>query len=337
MRLLLTGIAGFIGFSLAKKLSGLDGFQVTGIDNINDYYDISLKHGRLKELGFSETEFNYNKPYKSKTKNNLSFVKLDIEDKEALSALFENEKFDIVFHLAAQAGVRYSLENPYAYINTNITGFMNILEACRQNPVKHLIFASSSSVYGANKKVPFSENDITDTPVSLYAATKKSNELMAHAYSYLYNIRATGLRFFTVYGPWGRPDMAAMIFIKSIMEDKPINIFNDGDMWRDFTYVDDIVNGLIGLLNQNTTVSGELYQIFNIGNSQSVKLMDFIAQIEVLLGKEAKKVFLPMQPGDVYRTYADVSKIEKEVGFKPSTDFRTGLTNLVAWYKEFYK
>lgn len=336
MKLLLTGTAGFIGYSLTKKLieSNPD-IQIVALDNINDYYELSLKYGRLANLGFDQSDIVYGKKIVSSLSKNSSFIQLKLEDKVRIDKLFAEEKFDIVCNLAAQAGVRYSIENPYAYIESNIVGFMNILEACRHNPIKHLVYASSSSVYGMNDKVPFSEEDKVDSPVSLYAASKKSNELMAHAYSNLYKIPTTGLRFFTVYGPWGRPDMAPFLFTKAIVNNEPIKIFNNGNMLRDFTYIDDIVDGVIKTLTHipQTEIP---YKIYNIGNSKPIKLMDFISEIEQALNKEAQKVFMPMQPGDVYQTYADTSNLENDVNFKPDTPIREGVKSFVDWYISFY-
>lgn len=336
MKLLITGTAGFIGYSLTKKLLEINSdIEIVGLDNINDYYDTELKFGRLADLGFGESVISYGKKIVSSLNGNSSFIQFNLEDKVAIDKLFAEEKFDIVCNLAAQAGVRYSIENPYSYIQSNIVGFMNILEACRHNPIKHLVYASSSSVYGMSDKVPFSENDMVDSPVSLYAASKKSNELMAHAYSNLYKIPTTGLRFFTVYGPWGRPDMAPFLFTKAIVNDEPIKIFNNGNMLRDFTYIDDIVDGVIKTLEYipQTQIP---YKIYNIGNSTPVKLMDFINEIEHSLNKEAQKVFMPMQPGDVYQTYADTSSLEKDVNFKPNTSIKDGVKSFVDWYVGFY-
>lgn len=336
MKLLLTGTAGFIGYSLTKKLLEADpDIQIVGLDNINDYYDLRLKYGRLTDLGFDESDIVYGKKIVSSLSKNSSFIQLKLEDKAGIDRLFAEEKFDIVCNLAAQAGVRYSIENPYAYIESNIVGFINILEACRHNPVQHLVYASSSSVYGMNDKVPFSEEDKVDSPVSLYAASKKSNELMAHAYSNLYKIPATGLRFFTVYGPWGRPDMAPFLFTKAIVNNEPIKIFNNGNMLRDFTYIDDIVDGVIKTLTHipQTEIP---YKIYNIGNSKPIKLMDFISEIEQALNKEAQKVFMAMQPGDVYQTYADTSNLENDVNFKPDTPIKEGVKSFVDWYISFY-
>lgn len=336
MKLLLTGTAGFIGYSLTKKLLETDSdIQIVGLDNINDYYELSLKYGRLADLGFDKSDIVYGKKIISSLSKNSSFIQLKLEDKAGIDRLFAEEKFDIVCNLAAQAGVRYSIENPYTYIESNIVGFINILEACRHNPVRHLVYASSSSVYGMNDKVPFSEEDKVDSPVSLYAASKKSNELMAHAYSNLYKIPTTGLRFFTVYGPWGRPDMAPFLFTKAIVNNEPIKIFNNGNMLRDFTYIDDIVDGVIKTLTHipQTEIP---YKIYNVGNSKPIKLMDFISEIEQALNKEAQKVFMAMQPGDVYQTYADTSNLENDVNFKPDTPIKEGVKSFVDWYISFY-
>ena len=321
-KILLTGAAGFIGFHLAKRLLEL-GVRVIGFDNLNDYYDVSLKESRLQVL----------QQYAG-----FTFVKGDLADETAVNALFAEYKPEIVVNLAAQAGVRYSIDNPKAYLQSNLVGFLNILEACRHNNIEHLVYASSSSVYGANKKIPFSLEDKVDKPVSLYAATKKANELMAYTYSHLYKIPATGLRFFTVYGPYGRPDMAYFSFTNKIMQGEPIKIFNNGDMYRDFTYVDDVVQGIENILNNppKADEDGVKHKVYNIGNNKPEKLMDFIATLENCLGKEAKKEFLPMQPGDVYRTYADVSELMQDFDFKPDTSIKDGLTKFVAWYKEYY-
>lgn len=331
--ILITGTAGFIGFYLSSLLLE-KGYEVIGIDNLNDYYDVKLKEDRLEIL---------------KQNDNFTFHKIDLKDKEKVDDLFTKYKFDYVINLAAQAGVRYSIENPYAYVDSNLIGFMNILEACRNNPVKHLLYASSSSVYGGNKVAPFSTNHNVDHPVSLYAATKKSNELMAHTYSHLYGIPTTGLRFFTVYGPWGRPDMAYFSFTKNIIEGKTINVFNHGKMERDFTYVDDIVEGIYKLIplapksnpnwdetKDDISSSFAPYKIYNIGNNQPVKLEKFISVIEDKIGKKAEKNYMEMQPGDVLRTYADVSDLEKDIDFKPSTSIEEGIGNFVSWYKDYY-
>ncbi|RRS32461.1 MAG: capsule biosynthesis protein CapI [Epsilonproteobacteria bacterium (ex Lamellibrachia satsuma)] len=334
MKILVTGTAGFIGFHLAKKLLER-GDEVIGIDNINDYYDVNLKYGRLKELGIDQKKIAKNKPVSSTLFPKHRFIQMDISDKEEMEALFKKEKFDAVCNLAAQAGVRYSLENPHAYIESNIVGFMNILEGCRQNDIKNLSYASSSSIYGLNKKQPFKTSDQVDRPISIYAATKKSNELMAHTYSHLYGISTTGLRFFTVYGPWGRPDMAPMLFTDAILNNRAIKVFNQGDMSRDFTYIDDIVDGCIKVIDNPN--KEELYQIYNIGNNAPVQLMDFIQALERSLGKEAKKEYLPMQPGDVKSTYADVSGLIDNFGYKPNTSIQEGVDQFSKWYKAFYK
>jgi UDP-glucuronate 4-epimerase len=332
-KILITGAAGFIGFHLSKRLMD-EGYQVTGLDNLNDYYDINLKNARLDILLEDE---------------NFNFEKIDLAERDKIQTLFKSQKFDYVVNLAAQAGVRYSLINPYAYIDSNISGFLNILEACRQNPVKHLVFASSSSVYGANTKMPFSVHHNVDHPVSLYAATKKANELMAHTYANLYKIPSTGLRFFTVYGPWGRPDMALFLFTKAIIEGKPIDVYNHGKMKRDFTYVDDIVEGIVRLIPKapipNPDWNGDRpdpsssfvpYKIYNIGNNQPVELMRFIETIEHHIGKEADKNFMEIQQGDVPATYADVDDLMNDVGFKPNTSIEDGIGEFVKWYQEFY-
>ena len=321
MKVLVTGAAGFIGSKLMYMLAQR-GDEVVGIDNLNDYYDVRLKHGRIAEFCTGERK---------------RFIEMDIADKEALDALFAAESFDAVVNLAAQAGVRYSITNPYAYLQSNLVGFLNILEACRHYPVKHLVYASSSSVYGLNAKVPYSESDQVDNPVSLYAASKKSNELMAHAYSKLYGLPCTGLRFFTVYGPWGRPDMAPMLFASAISRGEPIKVFNGGDMIRDFTYIDDIVEGTIRTLDHVPAAAdcpnGVPYRIYNIGCSNPVKLMDFISEIEQAVGRPAEKIFLPMQAGDVYQTNADTTRLEQEVGYKPHVRLHEGITEFIAWYK----
>ena len=334
MKILVTGAAGFIGSKLMWTLASR-GEQVWGIDNINDYYDVRLKYGRLAECGFADrASIESGAPQQSTVFANCRFRRMDIADKAALDALFEAEKFDKVVNLAAQAGVRYSITNPYAYLQSNLVGFLNILEACRNYGVRHLIYASSSSVYGLNAKVPYSEDDKVDNPVSLYAATKKSNELMAHSYCKLYGISMTGLRFFTVYGPWGRPDMSPMLFASAISKGEPIKVFNGGDMIRDFTYIDDIVEGTIGCIDNEPAPNenGLRYRVYNIGCSNPVKLMDFISEIELAFGKEAKKQFLPMQPGDVYQTNADTTKLETEVGYKPHVRLHEGIAEFAKWY-----
>ena len=321
--ILVTGGAGFIGYHLSKQLLEYD-CTVIGYDNLNDYYEVQLKYDRLKDLEGRE---------------GYTFIKGDLADKETLGKLFQEYSFDIVVNLGAQAGVRYSIDNPDAYMSSNMVGFYNILECCRHYPVEHLVYASSSSVYGANKKVPFSVEDKVDYPVSLYAATKKSNELMAHCYSKLYGIPATGLRFFTVYGPFGRPDMAYFKFAKKIMNGETIQIYNNGDMMRDFTYIDDIVKGIANLLPNppEEIETGAKYKVYNIGNNKPEKLMDYIQTLEKHLGREAKKEFLPMQPGDVYQTYADVSDLMHDFNFKPSTSIDEGLGKFVTWFKEYYR
>lgn len=341
VKVLVTGTAGFIGFHLVNRLLK-NNWAITGIDNINDYYDVSLKYARLKESGILSDDITYNIPVVSSKDSNYCFIKIDLSDKENMLRLFEREKFDYVIHLAAQAGVRYSLINPHAYIDSNITGFLNVLEACRHNPVKHLIYASSSSVYGANTKIPFEETDFVDNPVSLYAATKKANELFAHTYSHLYGIPASGLRFFTVYGPWGRPDMAYYMFTKAIIDGKPIKVFNNGKMKRDFTYIDDITSAIEKLLPQvpgqkNDGYSKAACEVYNIGNNTPVELSVFISEIEKATGKIAVKDFLPMQPGDVPVTYASINKLEKKTGNINGTDLRKGLGEFVNWYHSYYQ
>lgn len=334
MKVLVTGAAGFIGFHLSQRLLAR-GDTVVGIDSLNDYYDVNLKLARLAQLE-DNPEF--------------TFIKLDVADREGMATLFREQQFARVVHLAAQAGVRYSIENPHAYVEANLVGFCNILEGCRHNKVEHLAYASSSSVYGANEAQPFSEHHNVDHPMALYAASKKANELMAHAYSSLYKLPTTGLRFFTVYGPWGRPDMALFLFTKGIIEGSPIKIFNHGDMIRDFTYVDDIIEGVVRVLDNTATPdpnwdakdpdpasSYAPYRVYNIGNNKPVKLMDFIQAIEKAVGKEATKEMMDMQPGDVPSTCADVSALEKDVGFKPNTSVEHGIQQFVDWYRKYYK
>lgn len=334
MKILVTGAAGFIGMTASLKLLAR-GDEVVGLDNLNDYYDVNLKHNRLKRLT---------------SHANFKFVQLDVGDRAGMAALFTEEKFDRVIHLAAQAGVRYSLQNPHAYVDSNLIGFVNILEGCRHSKVQHLVYASSSSVYGGNTKMPFSEHDSVDHPVSLYAATKKANELMAHTYSHLYNLPTTGLRFFTVYGPWGRPDMALFLFTKAIMDGRPIDVYNYGNMQRDFTYVDDIVEGVIRVLDRvaapdsaydsaiaDPATSNAPYRVFNIGNNNPVPLLDFVACIETALGKKAEKRLLPLQDGDVPATYANTDALQDWVGFVPGTSIQTGIGNFVAWYRNYYQ
>ena len=338
MKILVTGAAGFIGFHTCLKLLTL-GHEVYGIDNINDYYEPKLKFDRLNELGIKEVESKVFKNVVQSTKfNSLRFSRIDLIDNISIDTLFKKEQFEVVCNLAAQAGVRYSIDNPDAYIQSNIVGFLNILECCRHYKIKHLLYASSSSVYGANKKVPFFEKDSVDHPISLYAATKKSNELMAHTYSHLYDIPTTGLRFFTVYGPWGRPDMAPMLFADAITNNRSINVFNYGNMSRDFTYIDDIVSGIELLLDNPPKRIGEdpLYRIFNIGNGNPQSLEDFINTLESNISQVAKKKYLPMQPGDVPRTYADISKI-KELGYQSKTTMKNGISKFINWYLKYYK
>ncbi len=333
-RILVTGAAGFIGYHFVKRLCASGGSEVLGIDNLNDYYDVSLKHGRLKAL---------------ESCKNFTFKKLDLADEKGMAALFADFKPEIVVNLAAQAGVRYSLDNPKAYLDSNLTGFLNVLEGCRHHGVRHLVFASSSSVYGANRKLPFSETDSVDHPVSLYAATKKGGELMAHSYAHLFGIPCTGLRFFTVYGPWGRPDMAYFKFTKAIVEGRAIDVYNNGDMKRDFTFIDDIVesvervleyipkaNPSYDLMNPDPSQSADPYRIYNIGAHSPENLIDLIQIIEEEIGITAKKNFLPMQPGDVYATYADTDSLEAAVGFRPKTSLREGMKTFMEWYKDYY-
>jgi UDP-glucuronate 4-epimerase len=332
-KILITGAAGFIGYHLSSRLLD-EGKTVAGIDNLNDYYDVELKKARLRRL---------------EEKPGFSFHRIDIQDRIALNRLFEDRQFDVVINLAAQAGVRYSLINPHAYVDANIVGFVNLLECCRHFNVSHFVFASSSSVYGANTKMPFSVHDNVDHPVSLYAASKKANELMAHTYSHLYSLACTGLRFFTVYGPWGRPDMALFLFTRAILESKPIKVFNHGNMQRDFTYIDDIIEGVVRVMGKlpepDPSWSGDApdpgtsyapYRIYNIGNNNPEKLMRFISVLEQVLGKEAKKEFLDLQPGDVPATCADIDDLYNAVGFRPVTSIETGIRNFVEWYKQYY-
>lgn len=334
MKILITGVAGFIGYHLAQRLLR-EGKQVYGIDSLTDYYDVNLKKGRLAHL---------------QPESDFTFQYLDLSDRISAQELFQNHTFDIVVHLAAQAGVRYSLQNPWVYIDSNLTGFINLLEGCRQQTIKHLVFASSSSVYGANTKVPFSTTDNVDYPVSLYAASKRANELIAHTYSHLYGIPVTGLRFFTVYGPWGRPDMAYFKFVKAIDEGKPIDVYNFGNMQRDFTYIDDIIEGIIRVMHRPPQQSlmqqvpeslplnsNARYKLYNIGNNQPVELLRFIEVIETALGKQAEKQLLPMQPGDVPVTFADVDELIRDVGFCPATSIEEGIQQFVEWYRDYYK
>ncbi|MGL6260725.1 NAD-dependent epimerase [Vibrio sp. WXL210] len=332
MKYLVTGAAGFIGSATVEKLTAI-GHEVIGIDNVNDYYDVNLKHARLKRIAHDQ----------------FRFIEMDIADRDAVAALFSGEQFERVIHLAAQAGVRYSIENPHAYADSNLVGHLNILEGCRQSKIKHLIYASSSSVYGLNAKVPFATSDSVDHPVSLYAATKKSNELMSHSYSHLYDIPTTGLRFFTVYGSWGRPDMAPFIFTKKILDGDTIDINNNGEMWRDFTHVDDIVEGIVRIADVMPTrttdwtvesgtpaSSSAPYAVYNIGHGSPIKLMDFVSAIENELDIEAKKNFREMQPGDVYQTYADTQDLFEATGYKPKVGVKEGVAEFIVWYKKFY-
>jgi UDP-glucuronate 4-epimerase len=332
-QVLVTGVAGFIGFHLARRLLK-DGCRVVGLDNLNPYYEVTLKEARLEAL---------------KDESNFTFIKLDLANRKSLGKFFAQMEFDVVVNLAAQAGVRYSIENPYAYVDSNLVGFVNLLECCRHHRVKHFVFASSSSVYGANTTMPFSVHHNVDHPVSLYAATKKANELMAHTYSHLYRLPCTGLRFFTVYGPWGRPDMALFLFTRAILKDQPLKVFNHGKMQRDFTYIDDIIEGVVRVLGRlpqanphwsgaapDPGTSSAPYKIYNIGNNNPVELIKFIEVIETALGKRAQKEFLDMQPGDVVATYADVDDLMQDVGFKPTTPIEVGVERFVKWFKDFY-
>lgn len=341
MKILVTGAAGFIGFFVSKSLLA-NGHTVVGLDNINDYYDVNLKYARLEKLGISAGDAkNFNMMIKSGKQPNFSFIRLSLEDRKNLPEIFKEQNFDKVCNLAAQAGVRYSLENPEAYIDSNIVGFLNVLECCRNFKINHLVYASSSSVYGLNEKVPFETTDAVDHPISLYAATKKSNELMAHSYSHLYGYKTTGLRFFTVYGPWGRPDMAYFLFADAMLKGNPIKVFNNGKMERDFTYIDDITEGVVRILetpisNQADYGQKETYKIYNIGNNKSVKLMNFIIEIEESLGITARKEMLPMQPGDVDKTWANVDDLIKDYNYSPTTEINYGVQKFINWYKQYY-
>ena len=336
MKILVTGAAGFIGFHTCLKLVS-QGHEVYGIDNINDYYDSKLKFDRLNELGFSEAELKlFKNEVQSAKFNSLRFSRIDLVDHESIDILFKQEQFEVVCNLAAQAGVRYSIENPKAYIDSNISGFLNVLEGCRNHKVKHLVYASSSSVYGENKKVPFEISDNVDHPISLYAATKKSNELMAHTYGHLYGFKTTGLRFFTVYGPWGRPDMAYYLFAEAISNDKSIKVFNNGQMERDFTYIDDIVNGVTKIIEKNID-SREHYKIYNIGNNKTESLQNFISTIEKAMGQKAIKEMYPMQQGDVPKTFADVNQLIKDYEYSPSTNIKSGIQSFVKWFINYKK
>lgn len=349
MKILVTGAAGFIGFYVCKGLLNR-GDIVVGLDNINTYYDVSLKYGRLSALGIQQEYVDWYKFVQSNVYEQFRFIRMNLEDKQAMRMLFANEHFDKVVNLAAQAGVRYSIENPYAYVESNIDGFLNVLEGCRHYQVKHLVYASSSSVYGLNGKVPFQKKNSIAHPISLYAATKKSNELMAHTYSHLYGVPSTGLRFFTVYGPWGRPDMSPFLFADAMLHGRPIKVFNNGDMLRDFTYIDDIVEGVLRVIDHipaptpdwsaqapDPSSSAAPYKIYNIGNSHPVKLMDFIHAIEEAIARPAEKIYLPMQPGDVYQTNADTSALQSELGFKPDKPIKEGVRETIDWYRSFYQ
>ena len=348
-KVLITGTAGFIGFHLARKLVD-QGFHVTGLDIINDYYDVDLKYDRLEQSGISRDSIAYNQLVTSTLPGNYQFIQLKLEDREALFELFANRRFDVVVNLAAQAGVRYSLTHPQAYVDSNITGFLNILEACRHHPVENLIYASSSSVYGLNKNMPFSVSSNVDHPVSLYAASKKSNELMAHTYSHLFGVPTIGLRFFTVYGPWGRPDMALFLFTKAILAGEPIQVFNHGKMERDFTYVDDIVGGIERMVSHphkkgegwdpespDPSFSSAPYKLHNIGNSSPVKLTSFIEAIETALGRKAEWKMMPIQAGDVEKTWADVSSLKQDYNYNPGTPVEEGIRRFIDWYRDYYK
>ncbi len=348
-KVLVTGTAGFIGYHLSERLLAL-GYTVVGLDSVNDYYDINLKYDRLTNAGIDHAAITYGKLINSTKKPAYRFIQLQLEDKEQIMHLFRKENFDVVINLAAQAGVRYSLTNPEVYIDSNITGFLNILEACRFNPVENLIYASSSSVYGLNANLPFSVGSNVDHPVSLYAASKKSNELMAHTYSHLFGIPTIGLRFFTVYGPWGRPDMALFLFTDAILKEKPIEVFNYGAMERDFTYIDDIVGGISKMVdhpplkNENwnpekpdPSSSSAPYRLYNIGNNNPVKLLDFIHEIELATGKKAKKIMKPLQPGDVERTWADVEALVEDYDYRPGTPVRNGVNKFIQWFRDYYR
>lgn len=348
MRILVTGTAGFIGFHLAKRLLER-GDEVVGIDVINDYYDVNLKYARLEESGIPRAMIAYNQTVNSIKYSNYTFIKLDITDKKKMMKLFDTYQFDAVCNLAAQAGVRHSLTHPESYIDSNINGFLNVLECCRHAKIKHLLYASSSSVYGLNKKMPFSVNNNVDHPASLYAVSKKCNELMAHAYSHLFSIPNTALRFFTVYGPWGRPDMALFLFTKAILEGKPIEIFNNGQMSRDFTYIDDIIEGIVRVIDKPAELNANWdslkpdpasskvpYRVFNIGRGNPVNLLEFVEEIEASVGCIAEKVYLPMQDGDVSDTWADISDLKNELNYTPQTSVREGVGNFINWYKNYY-
>ncbi|MEP7108276.1 MAG: NAD-dependent epimerase [Ferruginibacter sp.] len=349
MKILVTGSAGFIGYHLVNKLIA-GGYEVVGLDSINDYYEVGFKFDRLKAAGIPKADVQYNKLVKSNSMPGYTFIQLRLEDKENLQELFITRNFDIVVNLAAQAGVRYSITNPSAYIDSNIIGFANLLECCRHHHIGHLVYASSSSVYGLNEVVPFATHQTVDHPISLYAATKKSNELMAHVYSHLYGLPTTGLRFFTVYGPWGRPDMAMFLFTKAIIDGQPIQVFNNGEMERDFTYIDDIVDGVVRViknpaegndawsgLDPDPASSQAPYQLYNIGNSKPVKLTTFIEAIENKLQKKAERILMPMQPGDVHKTYADITDLKTDLGYHPTTSVQEGVSKFIDWYFDYFK
>lgn len=349
MKILVTGTAGFIGFHLTNRLLA-EGHEVVGVDAINDYYDVNLKYSRLAFAGIAQQYIQYGQQVQSQLQPGYRFLQLQLEDREALHKLFADEQFDTVVNLAAQAGVRYSITNPYAYVDANVVGFMNILEGCRHYGVKHLAYASTSSVYGLNENVPFSPDGPANHPMSLYAATKKANEMMAHVYSHLYQLPTTGLRFFTVYGPWGRPDMALFLFTKAMLENQPIQVFNYGNMLRDFTYVADIVEGLVRVINHPATANAKWdalapvsdsssapYRLYNIGNNSPVKLMEYIEAIENRLGRKAEKLMLPLQPGDVPGTFADVSSLVHDLGYKPTTTVQEGVNQFIDWYLDYFR
>lgn len=334
MKILVTGAAGFIGSATIKALLERS-HEVVGLDNLNSYYDTGLKYARLADAGIPQAAIRENEMAHSRTHSAYRFMKMELTDRIGMNALFGSERFDVVINLAGQAGVRYSIENPFAYVEGNVLGFLNILENCRHYPVRHLIYASSSSIYGMNDHVPYAENDKTDSPVSLYAATKKSDELMAYSYSHLYGIPATGVRFFTVYGPWGRPDMAPFLFLRSVLEGKPIRVFNHGEMQRDFTYIDDIVEGLMRLL-EHPSAATVPHTVYNMGHSEPVQLMDFIRTIEQATGRKAILQMEPMQPGDVYCTYADISRLQQDFGYRPTMTVEEGIRRFYEWYRDFY-
>ena len=336
MKILVTGAAGFIGFHLCKRLVR-ENHEIVGLDNLNDYYSQDLKFSRLKELGIDRKDVKgFNQESKSSKHKNFTFWRMNLEDRENLPKLFKEQNFDIVCNLAAQAGVRYSLENPQAYIDSNLVGFANILECCRNHKIKHLVYASSSSVYGQNKKIPFSTEDRVDEPISLYAATKRSNEIMAYTYSHLYDLPTTGLRFFTVYGPWGRPDMAMFLFTDAIINGKTLKVFNKGNLERDFTFIDDIVNGVMAVIKRTPSQKDSKYSLYNIGNSKPVNLLHFIEEIENQLGLTAKKELMPMQPGDVDKTWADSEPLMKNFDYKPAIEIEEGVKRYLEWYKGYY-